>query len=165
MRSRRFMVTCELSVSCVCFMCLIMRLSIRSMNKVDATMDQINEQRELANEISEAISNPLNAGIDLDEVRHSLSRGYRPMTDFRIQDELKDELAELEREELDERLMGAERAPLHSPSGVTKVAERTSQLLILMCIDNENYSIARHLNEEEDEEEAQLKELQASLAM
>ncbi|KZS98030.1 Snf7-domain-containing protein [Sistotremastrum niveocremeum HHB9708] len=100
-----------------------------SMNKVDATMDQINEQRELANEISEAISNPLNAGIDLDE------------------DELKDELAELEREELDERLMGAERAPVHSPSGATKVAE------------------PRHRNEEEDEEEAQLKELQASLAM
>jgi len=100
-----------------------------SMNKVDATMDQINEQRELANEISEAISNPLNAGIDLDE------------------DELKDELAELEREELDERLMGAERAPVHSPSGVAKVAE------------------PRHRNEEEDEEEAQLKELQASLAM
>ena len=30
-------------------------------------MAAINEQREIANEISEAISNPLNAGIDLDE--------------------------------------------------------------------------------------------------
>ena len=41
----------------------------RTPDKVDATMAAINEQREIANEISEAISNPLNAGIDLDEVR------------------------------------------------------------------------------------------------
>ena len=32
-------------------------------------MSAINEQREIANEISEAISNPMNAGIDLDDVR------------------------------------------------------------------------------------------------
>ena len=38
------------------------------MNKVDATMTEINEQRELAEEISNAISNPLNAGLDIDEV-------------------------------------------------------------------------------------------------
>lgn len=38
------------------------------MNKVDKTMTEINEQRELAEEISNAISNPLNAGLDIDEV-------------------------------------------------------------------------------------------------
>lgn len=32
-------------------------------------MAAITEQREIANEISDAISNPMNAGIDLDEVR------------------------------------------------------------------------------------------------
>ena len=37
-------------------------------DRVDATMAAITEQRELANEISEAISNPMNSGIDLDEV-------------------------------------------------------------------------------------------------
>ena len=37
-------------------------------DKVDATMASIQEQREIANEISDAISNPMNAGIDLDEV-------------------------------------------------------------------------------------------------
>lgn len=31
-------------------------------------MAAITEQREIANEISDAISNPMNAGIDLDEV-------------------------------------------------------------------------------------------------
>jgi charged multivesicular body protein 4 len=98
-----------------------------TMAKVDDTMAAITEQREIANEISEAISNPLNAGIDLDE------------------DELKDELAELEQETLNERLAGAEHVPVHTPAGAvkqppTKVAE-------------------------EDEEEAELRALQASLAM
>ncbi|ELU43791.1 Snf7 domain-containing protein [Rhizoctonia solani AG-1 IA] len=35
---------------------------------VDATMDKVREQMELTNEISEAISNPLNMGVDIDEV-------------------------------------------------------------------------------------------------
>jgi charged multivesicular body protein 4A/B len=38
------------------------------MDKVDATMAAVNEQRELANEVAEAISNPMNAGVDVDEV-------------------------------------------------------------------------------------------------
>lgn len=71
-------------------------------DKVDATMAAINEQREIANEISEAISNPLNTGIDLDE------------------DELKQELAELEQDELNERLAGAERAPTTSLPSIVK---------------------------------------------
>jgi len=98
--------------------------------KVEATMDSINEQRELAEEISTLISNPMGA-VDVDE------------------DELKEELAELEREELDERLMGAERVPIHTPSGPAKVTAEPS----------------RHQTEDEAEEERQLKELQAQLAM
>ena len=34
-------------------------------------MNAMNEQRELANEIADSLANPLNAGIDLDEVRIS----------------------------------------------------------------------------------------------
>ncbi len=46
------------------------------MDKVDSTMNSINEQRELANEISDIISNPVNAGFEIDEVRPpSLSVG------------------------------------------------------------------------------------------
>ena len=41
----------------------------RTIDKVDATIEAINAQREIANEISEAISNPMGAGIDIDEVR------------------------------------------------------------------------------------------------
>ncbi|KAG7530797.1 hypothetical protein FFLO_04776 [Filobasidium floriforme] len=64
---------------------------------VDAQMDSIREQMEVSNQISEAISSPHNLGIDIDE------------------DELKDELAELEDQQLQERLAGAERVPVHSP--------------------------------------------------
>lgn len=45
-----------------------MRLtSYRTMDKVDATMTSVNEQRELANEIADTISNPLYDPMD--EVR------------------------------------------------------------------------------------------------
>ena len=47
------------------------------------------------------------------------------------QDELKAELEALEQEELDDRLAGAERAPIHAPTspvGVTSGRERMSPL-------------------------------------
>jgi charged multivesicular body protein 4 len=39
------------------------------MDKVDATMNSINEQRDIANEISDAISNTANLGLEIDDVR------------------------------------------------------------------------------------------------
>ncbi|KZW03700.1 Snf7-domain-containing protein [Exidia glandulosa HHB12029] len=97
-----------------------------TIDKVDATMEAINAQRELANEISDAISNPINSGTEIDE------------------DELKAELAELESEQLDRILEGADRVPVHSPGGkVQEDAHRQQDL----------------------DEEAELKELQAALAM
>ncbi|EGO01958.1 hypothetical protein SERLA73DRAFT_132664 [Serpula lacrymans var. lacrymans S7.3] len=99
-----------------------------TMDKVDATMARINEQRELANEIAEAISNPMSSG-DVDE------------------EELKDELADLEQDELNKRLMGAEHVPLHQPAGAVAVDEPRRQVAV------------------EDDEEAQLRELQAALTM
>ncbi|CEL54571.1 Vacuolar-sorting protein SNF7 OS=Cryptococcus neoformans var, neoformans serotype D (strain JEC21 / ATCC MYA-565) GN=SNF7 PE=3 SV=1 [Rhizoctonia solani AG-1 IB] len=103
-----------------------------TIDKVDSTMDQVREQMELTNEISEAISNPLNMGVDIDE------------------DELKDQLAELEQEELNDRLMGADRAPLHTPAVTTGPS---------------TVSAGRSKAEEEDAEERELRELQAALAM
>ncbi|KAI0796840.1 Snf7-domain-containing protein [Abortiporus biennis] len=95
---------------------------------VDSTMADIQEQMQLAQEVSEAISNPGYSNIELDE------------------DELKNELAELEQDELNERLMGAEHVPVHLPAGPSRVEETKSRV-------------------SEDDEEAQLKELQAALAM
>lgn len=40
-----------------------------NIDKVDATMDSIREQMDLTNEISDAISNPVGMGQDIDEVR------------------------------------------------------------------------------------------------
>lgn len=99
-----------------------------SMDKVDATMSAINEQRDLANEISDMISNPLNAGFTIDE------------------DELKAELEELEQDGLNERLMGADHVPVHTPAaGASRVETRHPTV--------------------EEAEDAELKELQAALAM
>jgi charged multivesicular body protein 4 len=99
-----------------------------TMDKVDATMNSINEQRDLANEISNLISDPINAGLNFDE------------------DELKLELEELEQDGLNERLMGADHAPVHAPAAGASRVE------------------TRHPTAEEAED-AELKELQAALAM
>jgi len=91
---------------------------------VESQMDSIRDQADIANEISQAIAGDVNIMED---------------------EELKAELAELEQEELDERLMGAERVPVHSPASPAK-----------------SPAVAQA---DEDDEERQLKELQAALAM
>ncbi|KAH9966033.1 vacuolar-sorting protein SNF7 [Russula dissimulans] len=100
-----------------------------SMDKVDATMAFIHEQREFANEVSEAISNPLNS-MDLDD------------------DALMAALEELEQEQLDERLAGAEHVPVHALAGPSRTEVRSPVAVA-----------------QEDDEEAQIRELQASLTM
>ena len=77
----------------------------RNIDKVDQTMDSIREQMELTNEISDAISNPVNVGIDNDE------------------EELKRELEELEAEKLDEVLIRAQGVPQHIPSAANMASE------------------------------------------
>lgn len=63
------------------------------------------------------------------------------------EDELEAELEALEQEELDDRLKGADHVPLHTPaSPVGATRERTHAV-------------------EEDDEEEQLRQLQAELAM
>ncbi|KAF9974772.1 ESCRT-III subunit protein snf7 [Actinomortierella ambigua] len=93
-------------------------------NKVDNIMEEIREQWELADEISNAISEPVGFGIDMDE------------------DELARELEDLEQEELDKQLMDTQAQPrIGLPS------------------------VPTHVPEIEDEDDAELKELQASMAM
>ncbi|KAH9948352.1 Snf7-domain-containing protein [Amylocystis lapponica] len=100
-----------------------------SIDKVDNIMAEIQERTQVANEVSEAISANTYAGVDIDE------------------DELKNELAQLEQDELNERLMGADHVPVHQPAGPSRVEESRKPIAL------------------EDDEEAQLKELQAALAM
>ncbi|KAJ2004414.1 ESCRT-III subunit protein snf7 [Coemansia thaxteri] len=73
-----------------------------NIDKVDQTMEDIREQMDLANEVSDAISQPQLFGAELDE------------------DELNAELDELEQEELDKQLLDKqlfsdERAPVTLP--------------------------------------------------
>jgi len=98
---------------------------------VDVTMDSIREQMAVTKEISDAISSTVVTGIEVDE------------------EDIESELRELEGEVLDERLKGAERAPVHTPASPTR----------------ETIDKGKQRTEEETEEERQLRELQASLAM
>ncbi|KAI9069241.1 Snf7-domain-containing protein [Trametes sanguinea] len=93
-----------------------------TIDKVDQTMAEIQEQTQLAHEVSNAIATNV-VDVEIDE------------------DELKQELAELEQDELNDRLMGADHVPVHHPAGPSRIEDM------------------------EDDEEAQLKELQAALAM
>ncbi|XP_043914575.1 charged multivesicular body protein 4b-like [Protopterus annectens] len=67
-------------------------------NKVDDLMAEINEQQEIAQEISDAISKPVGFGDDVDE------------------DELLAELEEMEQEELERDLLKVEDEPVPLPS-------------------------------------------------
>lgn len=110
-------------------------ITYRNIDKVDSTMDSIREQMDLTNEISDAISNPVGMGQDIDE------------------DELKNELEELEQDELNERLVGADSVPLHTPAVVSSGPSRVS-----------NGPVKKQAVVEDDDD-AELRALQAELAM
>ncbi|KAJ3084708.1 ESCRT-III subunit protein snf7 [Quaeritorhiza haematococci] len=109
-------------------------------NKVDQALDDMREQMELANEISEAISQPIaGIGFDLDE------------------DELNAELELLEQEELDAKLLETglsatplEAAPKVPVTAVPAVAQPPRPARVQAV---------------EDDEDAELAELKASMAM
>ncbi len=100
-------------------------------------MDEIREQMDLANEISEAISQPVNFGFEFDE------------------DELAEELELLEQEELDAKLldttgMSLETAPSVPSTAVPAIAQPPRPV---------------RGNVVQDDEDAELAELKASMAM
>ena len=142
------------------------QLISRNIDQVDKVMDNIREQMDVANEIGEAISNPGAMGNVVDEVGQGFDRlnGTRDgVAD--AQDELKAELEALEQEELDDRLAGADRVPLHTPAspiGQTNGPSRQS-LSRSACAKLMTSGVAAQADE--DDEEAQLRQLQAELAM
>ena len=122
-------------------------------------MTRIAEQRDIANEVAEAISAPM----DQDEVIYYSWTSTTGVHDA-PQEALKAELAELEQEQLDERLAGAEHVPVHIPSGARE-ARKCRRVPSLM---NKSFTLVIPIAKQiavEDDEEAQLKELQAALAM
>ncbi|KAI0368087.1 hypothetical protein BV20DRAFT_969673 [Pilatotrama ljubarskyi] len=117
-----------------------------TIDKVDQTMAEIQEQTQLANEVSEAISTSTYAGVDIDE------------------DELKAELAEYEQDELNERLM-ADHVPVHHPAGPSRIEDSTCSRSRSRAARPLTLALRAERQAVEDDEEAQLKELQAALAM
>lgn len=97
-----------------------------SIENVDTITSEIQEHMQVAQEVSEAISSA-NYGPEIDET------------------ELQAELAELEQDELNERLMGADHVPVHHPAGAVPAVKQPVP--------------------EDADEEAELQALQAALAM
>lgn len=98
-----------------------------NIDKVDQTMDEIEEQITLGQEISNAISRPM--GNEVDE------------------DELLDELEQLEQETLEEKMVSVGKAPTGK---LPSVGDSTK---------------AKPIAQEEDDEEEELRKLQAEMAL
>jgi len=97
-------------------------------DKVDATMDEIRETMQDAEDVSVAITS---ANIGAQD----------PLQD----EELERELEELEQEKLDEQMLGAPAAPVTATPGMVKPVAQKAQVI--------------------DEEEEELRKLQAEMAM
>lgn len=110
-----------------------------NVDKVDKTMEDINDQMALANEIGDAISQPTAFGTDLID-----------------EDDLAAELQELEQESLDEQLLSKEATPSASSSQAQQQPEISAP-----SVPKGEPSRKTAMTEEE----AELEELKASMAM
>ena len=106
-------------------MCLLRR----DVDDVHNLMDDVAEQQEIANEISEAISNPVGFGQDVDEVRIISSTLFIDLNYFSAQDDLMAELEELEQESLDEQLLEVQPVPDNLPAVPQKEPQRPGKYL------------------------------------
>lgn len=100
---------------------------------VEDTVEDIREQMEITQQIANAISDPVNVGLEgLDEVCElpGFGRSVHTLLMFphSVQEELEAELASLEQDVLDERLSGADQVPVQSP--VSRVAASESFSLL-----------------------------------
>ncbi|SCV00508.1 LAMI_0G05512g1_1 [Lachancea mirantina] len=105
-------------------------------DKVDETMDEIREQVELGEEISDAISRPLYAGADVDE------------------DELDEELQALAQESVKQEVVQPQRLP---SVPMDSLAEHQTG--------EHERATPEEEEEEEDEDERALRELQAEMGL
>lgn len=109
-------------------------------DKVDETMDEIREQVELGEEISDAISRPLHAGAEVDE------------------DEIDEELAALAQESVKQEVV----AP---PQGLPSVPLGKVSTPHAATLPAGQEQDAEAEEEEEDEDERALRELQAEMGL
>jgi charged multivesicular body protein 4 len=116
-----------------------LRANGRSPEKVDTIMDDIRDQMAVSNEISEAIARPA-LGTDIDE------------------DELREELEQLEQEELDTKLVGVDVPSQRMPTAPERRIPLTEAYLTAEPVQKQK-------TKEEEDEEAELRALQAEMAI
>jgi charged multivesicular body protein 4 len=134
-------------------------------------MDQIREQMDISNEISDAISNPVNMGIDVDDVSFPLS-----VTDLDTDFDTVMSRRRSSRTNWKSWSKSSSTTVLWVPNGLPCIpwhrqrmpsAENVS-LIVLSCrawlLIYRCPTEAKQI-EEEDDEEAQLRQLQAEMAM
>ncbi|KAI9663938.1 MAG: ESCRT-III subunit protein snf7 [Bathelium mastoideum] len=105
-----------------------------NIDKVDQTMESLREQHAIGEEISEALT------------QGSVTQGLD-------EDELDEELAELQQEQLDEKML---------KTGTVPVGDQVHRL---PAVGNSKLPGQAQATEEEDDEEAELRKLQAEMAM
>lgn len=118
---------------------------LRDIDQVHDMMDDIAEQQDIANEISNAISNPVAFGQDIDE------------------DELEKELEDLEQEELDKKMVDIPVKPTEDvlpsvPTGVPSKA-KASKLYIHYFNRIDSTYVSKFSEKVEDDDD--MKELEA----
>lgn len=118
-----------------------------TVDQVDQTMEDLREQHAVGEEIAEALTQGAGTmGVD--------------------EDELDEELAELQQEQLDERMLKTGSVPVSDqlnrmPSAPSKYREAHS------CgrLANKRFTAKNTVSAEEEDEEAELRKLQAEMAM
>jgi charged multivesicular body protein 4A/B len=121
--------------------CLTIRIRAngRSPEKVDTIMDDIRDQMAVSNEISEAIARPA-LGTDIDE------------------DELREELEQLEQEELDTKLVGVDVPSQRMPTAPERRIPLAEAYLTAEPVQKQK-------TKEEENDKAELRALQAEMAI
>jgi hypothetical protein len=91
----------------------------RTVDQVEVTMDPIDVQRAIAEEIDRAISDSLNTSLDMNEVRPRI-RVWAPSSCCTWQGELQKQLVDLEQDALNERSAVADHVSVHAPIGAIR---------------------------------------------
>ena len=119
-----------------------------TVDQVDQTMEDLREQHAVGEEIAEALTQGAQtSGVD--------------------EDELDEELAELQQEALDERMLKTGSVPVHDqiqrmPNAPSMFLENEYEVEIWNA---NNFTAKNTPTAEEDDEEAELRKLQAEMAM
>jgi hypothetical protein len=145
-------------------MCLCYLTSVsRNIDKVDATMADIQEQTQLANEVSEAISSTTYVGVEIDDVRRTISIPWLGVADHTHRTNWSRNL------QISSRKSSTRGSRERSTSQYTIQQGRLLRVrlpsFVILCLPWHLFHSLEPAQVEELDEEAELKKLQEALAM